>query len=198
LIEREVKLSFPNADVARSALLGAGAAAAQARRLQDDSLYDTADESFRKKGCMVRLRTERWPDGARATFITVKGPVQPGPMKMREEHETRIEQGDVLARGFELLGLRPWFRYQKYREEFAATNLVAAIDETPVGVFVELEGSDEAIRAMTAALGKSSDDFILDSYYRLFQNRREQFGLSGPYMLFPPSSLRDSGGTSPA
>ena len=86
MIEREVKLSFPDAGAARSALLGAGAAAARARRLQDDSLYDTADETFRKKGCMVRLRTERWPDGAHVTFITIKGPVQPGPMKMREEH----------------------------------------------------------------------------------------------------------------
>ena len=187
MIEREVKLSFPDADAARSALLGAGAAAAHARRLQDDSLYDTAEETFRKKGCMVRLRTERWPDGSHATSITVKGPVQPGPMKMREEHETRVEQGDVLARGFEVLGLRPWFRYQKYREEFVATDLVAAIDETPVGVFVELEGADEAIRAMVAALGKSPDDFILDSYYRLFQSRREQFGLSGPHMIFGPT-----------
>ncbi len=32
---------------------------------------------------------------------------------------------------------------------------------------------------MTRALGRSPADFIVDSYYRLFLNRREQFGLTG-------------------
>jgi adenylate cyclase class 2 len=187
LIEREVKLSFPSAAAARSALLAAGASASQPRRLQDDALYDTPDGSLRTKGCIVRVRTERWPDTADTTTLTVKGPVQPGAMKIREEHETRVDKGDALAQVLDVLGLQPWFRYQKYREEFSAPNLTVAIDETPVGVFVELEGSEAAITAMTAALGRSAGDFILDSYYRLFMKHREHFGLDGPHMLFPPS-----------
>ena len=187
MIEREVKLSFTAAAEARSAVLAAGAVASEPRRLQDDALYDFPDELLRQKGCIVRVRTERWTDGSETSTLTVKGPVQPGPMKMREEHETRVEKGDALAQVLDVLGLRPWFRYQKYREEFSATDLVVAIDETPVGTFVELEGSDDAIRAMTRALGRSPSDFIVDSYYRLFQSQREQFGLSGPHMIFPPS-----------
>ena len=187
MIEREVKLSFPSAAAARGALSAAGAAASQPRRLQDDALYDSSEELLRKKGCIVRIRTERWPDGSETTTLTVKGPVQPGPMKIREEHETRVEHGDAVAQAFYVLGLRPWFRYQKYREEFSAPDLVVAIDETPVGTFVELEGSEDAIRSMTNSLGRSSDDFIPDSYYRLFLNRRQQFGLAGPHMLFGPT-----------
>ena len=184
MIEREVKLSFPSADAARRAVLAAGAVASVSRRLQDDALYDTPDGLLRGKGSVVRVRTERWSDGAETSTLTLKGPVQPGPMKMRDEHETRVERGDALRQVLDVLELRPWFRYQKYREEFSMTDLVVAIDETPVGTFVELEGGEEAIYAMTRALGYSREDFIVDSYYRLFLDRRGQFGLDGPYMLF--------------
>jgi adenylate cyclase class 2 len=184
LLEREVKLLFPTTESARAAVLATGALAAHPRRLQDDSLYDTADEVLRKKGHVVRIRTERWSDGTTTTLLTVKGPVQPGQMKMREEHETRVEKADALTHAFDVLGLRPWFRYQKYREEFSVQGVVIAIDDTPVGTYVEIEGDEEAIHVVTSALGRTPADFIVDSYYRLFMQRRAEFGLTGPYMLF--------------
>ena len=187
MLEREVKLLFPTAAAARAAVVALGAAPAHARRLQDDSLYDTPDETLRQKGCVVRIRTERWSGGPDTTTLTVKGPVQPGEMKIREEHETRVEKGDAVTQAFDLLGLRPWFRYQKYREEFAANGVVIAIDETPVGTYVELEGDEAAIHAMTAALGRSPADFIVDSYYRLFMTRRSEVGIRGDHMLFGPT-----------
>jgi adenylate cyclase class 2 len=187
LLEREVKLPFPSAAAARAAVVALGAAPAHERRLQDDSLYDTADETLHHKGYQVRIRTERWSDRPATTTLTVKGPVQPGEMKIREEQETGIEKGDVVTRAFDALGLRRWFRYQKYREEFSADGLVIAIDETPVGTYVELEGDDHAIHAVTKALGRSRADFVVDSYYRLFMKRREEFGLRGEDMLFGPT-----------
>lgn len=187
MLEREVKLLFPTAAAARAAIVALGAAPAHARRLQDDSLYDTPDETLRRKGCVIRIRTERWSDGADTTTLTVKGPVQPGEMKVREEHETRVEKGDAVKQAFDAVGLRPWFRYQKYREEFVADGMVIAIDETPVGTYVELEGDEAAIHAMTTALGRSPADFIVDSYYRLFMKRRSDLGLRGDHMLFGPA-----------
>jgi adenylate cyclase class 2 len=94
---------------------------------------------------------------------------------------------EALRRAFDALGMRVWFRYQKYREEFSRPGLVVAIDETPVGTYVELEGDEDAILAMTAALGLSPADFIVDSYYRLFMKRRNELGLSGPHMIFGPT-----------
>lgn len=188
MLEREVKLLFPTAAVAREAVLAAGAVAAHARRLQDDALYDLPDDTLRNKGCVVRVRVERWTDAPETTTLTVKGPVHAGPMKLRDEHETRVEKADPLLKVFDVLGMRAWFRYQKYREEFSTRGLIIAIDETPVGIYVELEGDEDAILAMTAALGRSPADFIIDSYYRLFMKRRDEFGLAGPYMLFSASA----------
>ena len=74
----------------------------------------------------------------------------------------------------EALGLHVWFRYQKFREEFAAEDATIALDETPVGTFVELEGGERAILTMTYALGRTPADFILDSYRSLFLARRDR------------------------
>ena len=84
----------------------------------------------------------------------------------------------------EELGLHVWFRYEKYREEYAAEDVTIAIDETPVGTFVEIEGGEEGILAMAEALGRTPTDFVLDSYRALFIKHREQFGLTGANMVF--------------
>ena len=96
--------------------------------------------------------------------LTFKGPVQPSIMKVREELETVVGDGEVLLRVFEELGLHVWFRYQKYREEFSHEDVIVAVDETPVGVFVEIEGSEQGIADMAAALGRTPADYIVDSY----------------------------------
>lgn len=178
-LEREVKLRFDSAAQAREAVLAAGATPLLGRRLQEDSLLDTDDEQLRRRRCVLRVRVE-----CGKSRVTFKGPVQPSPMKLREEAETVVGSGEVLLRVFEELGLHVWFRYEKYREEFSHEDVTVAIDETPVGVFVEIEGSERGIEEMTRALGRSPDDYLLDSYRALFLQYRDAHGLTGPDMLF--------------
>jgi hypothetical protein len=59
-----------------------------------------------------------------------------------------------------------------------------AIDETPVGTFVEIEGSEHGINATAEALGRCAKDYIVDSYRGLFLQHREQFGYAGQDMVF--------------
>ena len=96
---------------------------------------------------------------------------------------TGLEARPVL-RVFEELGMHVWFRYEKYREEYAAEDVTVALDETPVGTFVEIEGGEQGILSMTVALGRTPADFILDSYRGLFIQHREKFGLD-VHMVFP-------------
>jgi adenylate cyclase class 2 len=105
-------------------------------------------------------------------------------MKIREEIETAVGDGNVLLQVFEQLGFRVWFRYEKYREEYAGDGVIVAIDETPVGTFVELEGGEAAIHAMTQALGRSEADFVLDSYRGLFLQHKQKYGYDVPHMFF--------------
>ena len=178
-LEREIKLRFESAEAARAAVVGVGATPVRTRRLQDDCLLDTADELLHRRRCVLRLRME-----SGKSLLTYKGPVQPSLAILREEIETVVGDGVVLLHILEELGFTPWFRYQKYREEFALDDCVIAVDETPVGTFVEIEGGDRRIAETAAALGREPRDYVLDSYRSVFVQHCERHGLSAADMLF--------------
>ena len=178
-LEREIKLRFESPGVARAAVLAAGATPVRARRLQEDCLLDTADDLLRRRRSVLRVRME-----SGKSLLTFKGPVQPTIMKLRQELETVVGDGPLLVRILEELGFRVWFRYQKYREEFALDDVIVAVDETPVGVFVEIEGGDLGIAATARALGRGPADYLLDSYRGLFVRHCEQRGVPSTDMLF--------------
>jgi adenylate cyclase class 2 len=118
------------------------------------------------------------------SLVTFKGPVQASTMKLREELETVAADGSLLVRIFEELGFEVWFRYEKYREEFALDDVIVALDETPLGVFVELEGGEAGIAAMAEALGRRPEDYVLDSYRGLFVRHCAERGVPVTDMLF--------------
>jgi adenylate cyclase, class 2 len=178
-LEREVKLRFATPDDARAAIIAAGATPFRARRLQEDSLLDTPDGRLRGKRSTLRIRME-----CGKSFITFKGAAQPAAVKTREELETVGGDGPLLIRIFEELGFEVWFRYEKYREEFTLEDVIVAVDETPIGVFVEIEGSERGIAAMAEAIGRRQDDYVLDSYRGLFAGYCAQHGLPVGDMLF--------------
>lgn len=179
ILEREIKLRFADAAAARQAVLAAGATPLRGRRLQEDCLLDTVDGLLHKRRCVLRVRLE-----SGKSLLTFKGPVQLSPMKLREECETIVGDGFVLIRVLEELGFRVWFRYQKYREEFASGDVIVAVDETPVGTFVEIEGSEDGIASMTQALARTPGDYLLDSYRTLFAQYCEAQGIEVQDMLF--------------
>jgi adenylate cyclase class 2 len=180
-LEREIKLRFPSADAARERILGSelGATLLRSRRLQQDSLLDTVDNTLYGRQSALRLRRED-----SKYVLTFKGPVQPGLMKLREEHETEVGDAAVLLTIFDELGLRVWFRYEKYREEYAATGVVIAVDETPIGVFVEIEGAEDHIARAAAALGKGPADYLTASYRALYLEHCRDRGIQPGDMIF--------------
>ncbi len=178
-LEREIKLKFDSLAEARAAILASGATPLRGRRLQEDCLLDTPDELFHHRRCVLRLRIEPG-----RSLLTFKGPVQPSAMKLREEVETVVGDGEAMLRVLGELGLNVWFRYQKYREEFACADAIVALDETPIGVFVEIEGGERAIAETAAALGRGASDYLLDSYRSLFCREREARGQVCTEMMF--------------
>ncbi|HUQ88195.1 MAG TPA: class IV adenylate cyclase [Vicinamibacterales bacterium] len=178
-LEREIKLRFDSAEEARAKILALGAAPLLGRRLQEDCLFDTDDEKLRRQRSTLRVRSE-----SGKSLLTYKGPALPSLIKIRDEYETVVADGAVLNKILEELGMHCWFRYEKYREEFSNDDVVIAIDETPVGVFVEIEGGEDTIHETARALGRTEADYITDSYRFLFLQHRDANGLAGPDMVF--------------
>lgn len=178
-LEREIKLRFGTAAEARDAVLQTGATPVRGRRLQEDCLLDTPDERLRRERCVLRVRVEQG-----RSLLTYKGPVQPSRWKLREERETVVADGEAMLGVLERLGFNVWFRYQKYREEFGALDAIIALDETPIGTFVEIEGSEKAITDMAAALGRTEADYLLDSYRSLYVQHCADAGLEVGDMVF--------------
>jgi len=178
-LEREIKLQFDSVEGAREAVLATGATPLHGRRLQEDCLLDTPNDDLRRRRSALRVRQ----DGGRC-ILTFKGPVQPAAVKVREEMETIATDGLLLMRILGELGYHAWFRYEKYREEFTLDDCIIAIDETPVGVFVEIEGGDRGIAAAAQMLGRGPGDYVLDSYRGLFIQHCEQLGVEPTDMLF--------------
>ena len=178
-LEREVKLRFDDPETARMAVLAAGGTSVRGRRLQEDYLLDTADELLHRRRSVLRVRME-----SGRSLLTFKGPVQPSLMKVREELETIIGDGTLMLQLLEELGFHVWFRYEKYREEFALEDVIVAVDETPVGTFVEIEGGERGIASTAEALGRSAADYVLDSYRGLFAHYCHDRGLPLTNMLF--------------
>ena len=150
-------------DAARSAVARLGGTLARAVRLQHDVLVDTADRALVARGCALRVRD----DGGQAV-LTYKGPVVPGALKVREELETAAGSAERLLAILAALGYTPIFRYEKRREEHTIPGAVVAIDETPVGTFVEIEGDAAAIHAAAARLGFTPADYVTASYRTLY------------------------------
>jgi adenylate cyclase class 2 len=184
--ETEVKIRLPNSTAISNSLHAAGFAQSVPRQFESNTLYDTQNRSFRDQGMLLRLRQI----GDKGV-ITWKGRDEPGPYKSRRELETRVGSIETLGQILAQLGLQPVFRYEKYRTEFAHPRNGAAVvtlDETPIGDFLELEGPGEWIDDTAKGLGFSRQDYVLDSYARLYVADCERRGVEPSHMVFASHS----------
>ena len=178
-LEQEVKLAFVSIEAARQAVQTAGGRLVVSRRLILDRLFDTPEFDLRNQGATLRIRR----DGARG-YLTWKGPLRAGPVKSREELETSVGDADVAEATLLALGFRASFSSEKHREEYALDDALVTIDDTPAGVFVEIEAIPEAIARAAARLGRTPDDYRLESYPSLWRRWCEEHGQPSCDMLF--------------
>jgi adenylate cyclase, class 2 len=150
------------------------------RHFEDNYLFDFSDQSLRSCQSVLRVRL-----AAGGCYLTYKGPPrQEGIFKTREELETRIEEAATLLQILERIGMRIGFRYQKYRREFALNGVHLAVDETPIGNYAELEGSEDGIRDLARNLGIAESQFMRQSYYALYLEHCKNNGVAPQFMVF--------------
>jgi predicted adenylyl cyclase CyaB len=160
--EIKIKINDP-ADFCRE-LIALAARPLSERHFEDNHLLDFPDGRLRANQCMIRIRQVR--DHA---CITFKGrPRAESVFKVREELETGLADAGVALQILERLGLSVCFRYQKYRREFAVEGVHVAVDETPIGNYVEFESSEEGIRKLAAKMEIAESRFLRASYASLY------------------------------
>jgi adenylate cyclase, class 2 len=126
-------------------------------------LFDFPDSKLRKRGEVLRIREY----GSRWT-VTHKTKGAVGRHKTRTEVETEVSDGQQLVALFEAIGLKPSFRYEKFRTEWTDGKGQVVVDETPIGNIAEIEGSAAWIDRTAKQLGISKADYSTKSYADLF------------------------------
>ena len=174
-METEVKIRVSDRKSLEAKLPGLGFTRVTVRALERNTLYDTPERTLRNSRQILRLRQygntwvvthKRVPGGSDAE----------GPHKNRVETETVVEDGPVMGQVFEALGFIPVFVYEKWRTEWADLQGHCVLDETPLGLYAELEGPSEWIDATAHKLGIDENEFITLSYGRIFELWRDQSG----------------------
>ena len=180
--EIEIKLRLPDklAKI-RHALHQAGFRVAKPRIHESNVLFDNSKRTMRHHGKLLRLRR-----AGTHRYLTYKGPSEPSRYKKRQEIEIHLQDGAGLDEIFTHLGYRPVFRYEKYRTEYARPRVEGKImlDETPIGNYLEIEGSPRWIDRTARALGFKPGDYITRSYGYLYLAYCRERRIAPKDMLF--------------
>ena len=204
--EREIKLRVDDLGALRRGLAKLSALVVTPRVHELNAVFDTSGFDLAKREHLLRIRKETaGASGGRTSragthaLVTFKRPVSAAGSngkgerhKVREEIELEVSDEKALARIFEALGLNAWFRYEKFRTTFRlpasrawAKRLLIELDETPIGVFLELEGPASAIDRAAQALGFEAKDYILANYMVLYREYCRHHRKRAVHMLFP-------------
>ncbi len=193
MTETEVKLPWGgDAQEARALIEERGYAVSSPRTLESDQLFDLPSATLRQSDRILRLRKTVSPEGEARAMVTYKGPATRDNYKSREEIEFDVSDSDTFTLVLHRLGYQPTFRYEKYRTQLRAAGEpgLITIDETPIGIYLELEGPQDWIDSTAARLDLPKAQFLTISYAGLYRDYREQhpeastdmtFDLNGPY-----------------
>ena len=184
--EVEVKLRVEDPQTTAALLSGRGFCIIHPRAFESNLLFDTPERSLRAERRLLRVREF----GGVAT-LTYKGTPETGRHKSREELETEVADAETLRVMLGRLGYLPFFRYDKYRTVYqkpGETAGLAVLDETPIGCWMELEGTPEWIDANAACLGFTQQQYITESYGALWLSYCREHGIDSRDMVFPPDA----------
>jgi adenylate cyclase, class 2 len=193
-VEIEVKIALSSAARVRKILRETKFSVVCPRVFEQNLVLDNARGSLKSSGLLLRVRTTGKRNALESGLCTFKGPAKETPThhKMRVEREFVASNADECLAMFAGIGFHPAFRYEKYRTVFGRRARkgekgkpgLVTIDETPIGVFMELEGPALWIDRTAKELGFSRADYLTMSYARLWERWREEHAIPPGNMVF--------------
>lgn len=175
----EWELKFPCASLEdlREQLRELEAERLAAANSEDNWIYDREGKLQGAKE-LLRLRIDR-----KGAWLTFKGaPRFEGEVKVRVEHESKVEDSEQTHSILEGLGFEVVRRYQKKREEWRLGGVTVALDHTPIGDFVEFEGT--GAEAVARRCGFDLSEAEKRTYVELYEAFRRENPDAPPDMVF--------------
>lgn len=170
-VETEVKIPVESLLPVRDRLEAQRAEQVHPAERETNILLDNPSGEIATSGRVLRLRCT----GDRHR-LTLKGPASfDRNIKSREELEIEISDLDTLATIFARIGFHPVLRYEKDRETWRKGDVTVTLDHTPMGDFVEVEGTVKQVRQVAAELGLDLEDAVRSSYPDLWREHRERY-----------------------
>jgi adenylate cyclase class 2 len=181
--EIELKFSVADIRVLRTTAATLGFKLVTERTFESNVLYDSPDRQLQGRRQILRLRRY----GERCT-VTHKRQAAGGDgdarYKTRIETESTVGDCDALAEIFTQLGYGPVFRYEKFRTEWDLDAGHLVLDETPIGIWAELEGPPAWIDNMLEKLCIAPELRTTESYGKLFLRWKQETGSSAENLTF--------------
>jgi len=178
--EIEIKYYVQDLGIIEVLLQELGANKVQERTYEYNLRFDTQDHELTRKDQVLRLRKDT------ADRVTYKGPgFALDGVYHRDEIEFMVSDFDATQAFLEALGYRVSLIYEKYRTVYTFDDILVALDELPIGNFIEIEGpGGGSIREASQKLGLLWSAHITESYASLFQNACQTIGIRPSNLTF--------------
>jgi adenylate cyclase class 2 len=182
--EIEVKVPISDLNALEQKLRASGFAQNTPSTFERNTLYDLPGAPLRSRGEILRLR-----QFGRQWKLTHKSKGADGLYKIRTERETSVSNGEEMDAILRALGFSSVFTYEKYRSEWTDGHGEVVIDRTPLGHFIEIEGTPQWIDSTAELLGIPIHAYITKTYAALFEEWRQQTGSSARNMTFAEMNI---------
>jgi adenylate cyclase class 2 len=178
-LEIEVKFYLPDIESMRRRILRLGAES-KGPVFENNIRYEDDCNTLLRKKSLLRLRCDT------KTILTFKStpPAASTEFKIFNELEVEVSDFETMNQILEKLGLHPEQIYEKWRETLILDQTRFYLDAMPYGTFLEIEGSENNIRAYAAKLGLSWHNRILLNYLEIFEILRQQRSLKFTDLTF--------------
>jgi adenylate cyclase class 2 len=167
--EIEVKFYLADIENMRQRILALGAES-KGRVFEHNVRYEDESRSLIRKKSLLRLRRDT------KTILTFKScpAVASTEFKIFNELEVEVSDFETTNQILQELGLHPEQIYEKWRETLILNQIWFCLDTMPYGTFLEIEGSENDIRAYADRLGLSWHKRILLNYLEIFEIIRQK------------------------
>jgi adenylate cyclase class 2 len=145
-VEKKFRLTKRQRDAVLKRLAEVGASL-QGEEFEENTIYN--GELLKSGTCVLRIRRV----GRNATLTYKKRIPSASTIKQQREEETGIADPEAMEAILEALGFTPSLVYEKRRQTWRLGNAEIVIDVLPFGLFMEIEGRVNEIKAVERKLG---------------------------------------------